>query len=97
VRLDAGLAEHGTDRGVVLKVPGEAIELVDHEGVYRRVLGETGEHRLELRSVGGAGRLAAVDELVRELPASIGDEPAGASRLKDALRGGGEDVEPMGT
>jgi hypothetical protein len=34
---------------VVLEVPGEAIELVDYQAVDARILGQAGEHRLELR------------------------------------------------
>jgi hypothetical protein len=56
VKLHAGLAKGGTDRGVVLQVPGEAIELVHHQAVDARVLGETRQHRLELRPVGSPGR-----------------------------------------
>jgi len=82
VKLDAGLSQRGPDGGVVLEVAGEAIELVDHETVDAWILGKAGEHGLELGSVGGAGRLAAVDVLVGELPAPVGEEPAASLGLR---------------
>jgi hypothetical protein len=72
VQLHSGLAERGPDRGVVLEIPGQPVELVDHEAVDARVLGQTGKHGLELRPVGGAGGLTWVDVFVGELPAAVG-------------------------
>jgi hypothetical protein len=53
MQLHAGLPKPGADGGVVLKVTGDPIELVDHEAVDARVLGQAGQHGLELRPVGG--------------------------------------------
>lgn len=76
VQPHAGLPERGPNRGVVLEVPGEAIELVDHEAVDAGVLPEARQHGLELWPVGGTSRLPAVDVFVGELPALVADEPA---------------------
>jgi hypothetical protein len=76
VQLHACLPKRGANCCVVLEVPGQPIELVDHKAVDAGVLGQTCQHRLELRPDGGPGRLAPIDVLVGELPAAIGDEPA---------------------
>jgi len=58
---------------VVFHVAGEAVDLVDHDCVDIGVLGDAGEHLLQLRPVGGAGGLAAVGVLVDEVPALVPD------------------------
>ena len=66
-------AQQGADGDVVLHVAGQPVDLVDHDGVDVAVLGDAGQHLLELRPVGASGRLAAVDVLVDQVPALVPD------------------------
>lgn len=58
---------------MVLHVAGQPVDLVDHHGVDVAVVFDTGEHGLQLRSVGAAGGLAPVGVLVDQLPALVAD------------------------
>ncbi|MDA8276091.1 MAG: hypothetical protein M0029_12040 [Actinomycetota bacterium] len=65
--------QQGANRDVVFHVAGEAVDLVDHDRVDVCVLGDTGQHLLQLGPVGGAGGLAAVGVLVDEVPLAVAD------------------------
>jgi hypothetical protein len=56
---------------VVFYVAGEPVDLVDHHGVDVAVLGDAGQHLLELGPVGGPCRLAPVGVLVDQVPAVV--------------------------
>lgn len=58
-QVDAGVLEGSVDFDVVGAVTGEAIEFVDDGVVDLAVLGEVGQHLLQLEVVGAAGGLAA--------------------------------------
>ena len=58
---------------MVLHVAGEAVNLVDHHRVDIAVLGDAGQHLLQLRPVRAPGRLAPVGVLVDEVPAFVSD------------------------
>jgi len=75
---------------MVLEVPGEAIELVDHQAVDAGVLPQARKHGLELWPDGGASRLPTIDVLVSELPVAVGDEAAAGFGL------GGDRVALLG-
>jgi hypothetical protein len=71
-QLDPGVAERGSDGHVVLHRAGEAIDLVDHDGADA-TLGHLSQHGLQHRTIGGAGGLSRVGELLGEVPAALGD------------------------
>lgn len=84
----ATAAKQRPDGDVVLHVPGQAVDLVDDDGLHVAVLGDPGQHRPKPRPIGRPGRLAFVDVLVDQLPALVTNAPD--ARL--ALGGDGEPV-----
>ena len=70
---DAPAAQQGADGDVVFHVAGETVDLVDHDGVDVGVVCDASQHLLQLVPVGGAGGLAAVGELVSQIPALVAD------------------------
>lgn len=73
-QTDAGLVEGPVDLHVVGAVTGQAVELVDDDVVNVTGILEVAEHLLQLRAVGAAGGLAAIDlfqaEVTAERPCS---------------------------
>ena len=65
---------------MILHVPGQAVDLVDDNGLDVAVLGDPGQHRPEPRPVGRTGRLALVHVLVDQLPAFVADAPDACPR-----------------
>ncbi|MDA8039938.1 MAG: hypothetical protein M0Z69_12455 [Actinomycetota bacterium] len=62
-----------SDGDVVLEVAREAVDLVNDDSVDVAILGDAGEHRLQLRPIGRSRRLAPVGVLVDEAPALVAD------------------------
>lgn len=58
---------------MVFHVAGEPVDLVEHDRVDVAVLGDAGQHHLELGPVGGPGGLAAIGVLVDQVPALVAD------------------------
>src|SRR5690349_15601283 len=65
--MHALLGEQQPDLHVVLAVARQPVELVDEDVLDVGVFLDAGEHGLQSRPIGGAGALAAVDELIDEL------------------------------
>jgi len=84
----AAAAQQRADGDVVLHVPGEAVHLVDHDGLDVALLADPGQHGAELWPVGRPCRLALVHVLVHELPPLVAD----AAHARLALGG---DREPL--
>lgn len=68
-QTDAGLVEGPVDLHVVGAVAGQAVELVDDDVVNVTGILEVAEHLLQLRAVGAAGGLAAIDLFQAEVTA----------------------------
>ena len=68
-QADAGLVEGPVDLHVVGAVAGQAVELVDDDVVNVTGVLEVAEHPLQLRAVGAAGGLAAIDLFQAEVTA----------------------------
>ena len=73
----AAAPEQRPDGHMVLHVAGEAVDLVDHDGLDVAVLGDAGQHGLQGRPIRAASRLTPVDVLVGEQPPAVADR-AGA-------------------
>jgi hypothetical protein len=61
------------DGDVVFHVASEPVDLVDDDDVDVLVLGDAGQHLLELRPAGRAGGLAPVGVFVDQIPALVAD------------------------
>lgn len=68
-QTDAGLVEGPVDLHVVGAVAGQAVEFVDDDVVNVTGILEVAEHLLQLRAVGAAGGLAAIDLFQAEVTA----------------------------
>ena len=86
----APAAKERPDRHVVFHVPCQPVDLVHDDGVHVTLFGDAGQHRLEGRAVGRAGRLAPVGVLVDEAPAGVSDVAGAGLPL-------GGDGEALGT
>ena len=82
----AGLVEDLVDLDVVGAVSRQAVQLVDDTEVDLGRLAQIAEHLLQLGAVGGASRLAAVDELLDDQCPQGG----GLALIGFALGGDGE-------
>jgi hypothetical protein len=69
----APTTKQGADGDVVLHVARQAVDLVDHDRVDVCVLGEAGQHLLQLRPVRAPRRLAPIRVLVHQIPALVSD------------------------
>ena len=68
-QADAQLVEASSQGGVVVAVAHQAVELVDDDVVNVTGILEVAEHLLQLRAVGAAGGLAAIDLFQAEVTA----------------------------
>jgi len=98
-QADAQLLHPGLDGGVVSEVPGQPVDLVDHEMGDVPVLVEHGHHRLEGRAVVCPAGLAQLGELVLDDPALVASKAAAGFELSfdrvaafGLLAGGNADV-----
>ena len=71
-QTDTGLVEGPVDLHVVSTIAGQAVELVDDDVVNATGILEIAEHPLQLRAIGAAGGLAAIDELLDDQGAHAG-------------------------